>query len=379
MITDAILVAAGQGERFKGSLAKQFQSFAGQAMWAWSHAVLVASPHIRRCVIVIPDGMGEKFLGVDAEDLVTGGASRSDSVRAGLAALSASGTPPEAVLIHDAARPGLSPAVIDRVVDALTRAEAAAPALAVTDALKRVELGGGLSGVDRSNLHRVQTPQGFHFGLIKRALGDRDDSLVDDLAAVEALGAQIALVEGDAANDKITFPEDRHRVERLMGLTAPNVRVGSGYDVHALEPGDHVILCGLKIPHSAALKGHSDADVAWHTLTDAILGALALGDIGDHFPPSDPQWKGAPSDIFLKAAAGMARDRGYEIGNLDITIICEAPKIGPHRDAMRQSTAECLGLPLDQVSVKATTTERLGFTGREEGIAAEAVVMLVRS
>lgn len=346
-------------------------------MWLWSHRALSSAPALRRVVTVCPEGDADRFSGIDAEDLVVGGTSRSDSVRAGLSALAAGGSPPDGVLIHDAARPGLSQAVIARVIAALETAPAAAPALPVTDALKRVAPG-GLETVDRTELYRVQTPQGFAFELIGSALAGAGLDLVDDLAAVERLGAEVRLVDGEAVNDKVTYPGDIRRLERLMDLGAPRIRTGKGFDVHAFEPGSHVTLCGVEIAHSARLKGHSDADVAWHALTDAILGALALGDIGDHFPPSDPKWKGAPSSIFLDAAAAMAREAGYRIANVDVTVICEAPKVKPHREAMRHATADRLGIALDRISVKATTTEGLGFTGRGEGIAAEAVVTLDR-
>ncbi|MEM7767445.1 MAG: bifunctional 2-C-methyl-D-erythritol 4-phosphate cytidylyltransferase/2-C-methyl-D-erythritol 2,4-cyclodiphosphate synthase [Pseudomonadota bacterium] len=389
MIVDSILVAAGQGERFGGAGPKQLQRIGGRPMWRWSHLAFTAAPSVRRCLVIVPAEWSDEFSSIDAKNIVVGGATRTASVKAGLAALSAAPVPPEAVLIHDAARPGLTQAVISRVTDALSTHSAAAPALPVVDALKRRastgELVQTLETVSREGLHRVQTPQGFHWKTIMAALGatGSSTSLVDDLAAVETLGAQVKLVEGDPRNDKITFHDDLARLEMLMGLkdqaTGPAIRMGKGFDVHAFEPGQHVTLCGVDVPHTARLKGHSDADVAWHALTDAILGALALGDIGDHFPPSDPQWKGAPSNTFLSAAAEMATKQGYAIANLDITIICEAPKVKPHRSAMREATATLLGLKASQVSVKATTTEGLGFTGRGEGIAAEAIVVLARA
>ncbi len=378
MIVDAILVAAGRGERFGAADAKQFQRFGGKPLWRWSYTALASAAQVRRTLIVIPAGANDQFSGVDAQQLVIGGATRSDSVRAGLTALAEQDAPPDAVLIHDAARPGLSQPLIARLVAALGETQAAAPALPVVDALKR-QHSGGLETVSREGLYRVQTPQAFALPLIRAALAQTDAALVDDLAAVEALGAAVSLVQGEEANDKVTYRDDISRLEALMGLAPPMVRTGTGFDVHAFGPGDAVTLCGTSIPHSAGLAGHSDADVAWHALTDAILGALALGDIGDHFPPSDPQWKGAPSAIFLEAAAGMASAQGYAIAGLDITVICEAPKVKPHREAMRIATADCLGLPPERVSVKATTTEGLGFTGRREGIAAQAVATLVRA
>ncbi|MFN3610277.1 MAG: 2-C-methyl-D-erythritol 2,4-cyclodiphosphate synthase, partial [Hyphomonas sp.] len=251
----------------------------------------------------------------------------------------------------------------------------AAPAMPVADALKS-DTGQNWTNVDRTGLVRVQTPQAFRLGEIRAALSAAGPDLVDDLTAIEAAGGRVEMVSGSARLTKITYPEDFDMLARLLSPTgAP--RIGKGYDVHEFEAGDHVTLCGVAIPHIAKLKGHSDADAAWHALTDAILGAVALGDIGDHFPPSDPQWKGADSGLFLKEAQRLAEAKGYVIANCDITVICEAPKVKPHREAMRARTAELLGLPLDAVSVKATTTEGLGFTGRREGIAAEAVALLM--
>jgi 2-C-methyl-D-erythritol 4-phosphate cytidylyltransferase/2-C-methyl-D-erythritol 2,4-cyclodiphosphate synthase len=244
----------------------------------------------------------------------------------------------------------------------------------VSDALKS-QTSGHFSTVPRDGLYRVQTPQAFRLATIRDAL-QAPGSFVDDLEAVEAAGARVTLVPGDARLHKITYPEDFDLVARMLSPIQSVPRVGKGFDVHAFEPGDHVTLCGVQIPHSAKLKGHSDADAAWHALTDAILGAVALGDIGDHFPPSDPQWKDADSGLFLKHAQVLAEKAGYKLASCDITVICEAPKVKPHRESMRVRTAELLGLPLDFVSIKATTTEGLGFTGRKEGIAAEAVAVL---
>ena len=275
-------------------------------------------------------------------------------------------------MIHDAARPGLNQRVIDDLLFAIATADGAAPALPINDALKR-----GSSSpetVDREDVFRVQTPQVFRLGQIKEALRDAGEALVDDLEALQRAGKSIAFVKGDKRLEKITHPGDLAWMEKV--LMGGDIRIGSGFDVHEFEPGDRTILCGVHIPHDAKLKGHSDADAAWHALTDAILGALALGDIGDHFPPSEEQWKGAPSDLFLKHAVELAAENGYSVNNADITVICESPKIKPHREAMRQSTAECLGIDLDRVSIKATTTEGLGFTGRREGIAAQAMVTL---
>ena len=307
---------------------------------------------------------------------VPGGATRTQSVRNGLAALDLPSDTP--VLIHDAARPGLSQDMITSLLAALDRTDAVAPALPVSDALKALK-DGQMVTVPRDGLSRVQTPQAFRLGAIRKALDAAAADLVDDLAAMEATGARVELISGDERLHKITFPEDFDMVARLLSPCVSVPRVGKGFDVHAFEPGDHVTLCGVAIPHDRKLKGHSDADAAWHALTDAILGAVALGDIGDHFPPSDDRWKNADSAIFLKESVRLAEAEGYALASCDITVICEAPKVKPHREAMRQRTAELLCLPLQAVSVKATTTEGLGFTGRREGIAAEAIAVLVPS
>jgi 2-C-methyl-D-erythritol 4-phosphate cytidylyltransferase/2-C-methyl-D-erythritol 2,4-cyclodiphosphate synthase len=264
--------------------------------------------------------------------------------------------------------------MISDLIAALQDADAAAPALKVSDALKRQNQG-HVADVDRSNLYRVQTPQAFGFDMISAALATAED-LVDDLAAIEAMGGTVRLIDGDERLGKITYSDDLKTLERLLMPLNDPPRLGTGFDVHAFEPGDGVVLCGVKIPHDKKLAGHSDADVAWHALTDAILGAAALGDIGDHFPPSDPQWRGVDSSVFLHHAVDIARKAGWALSSCDITVICEAPKVKPHREAMRQATADVTGLALDAVSVKATTTEGLGFTGRKEGIAAQASAVL---
>ena len=375
MNTAAIIVAAGRGQRAGGDLPKQLRSLGGRPVLQWSIDALRAHPEIDQCVLVVPAGEVHKYQAlVSGEVTITeGGETRSASVRAGLNACSIGED--GYVLIHDAARPGLKAETISLLISALADADAAAPALPIADALKR-KSDQSLSNVDRSELYRVQTPQAFHLSAIKNALGD-DLDLVDDLVAIEASNGRVTLVAGDEALAKITYPEDHARLEKLLMLASPAPRFGTGYDVHALEPGDGVTLCGVKIAHTQSLVGHSDADVAWHALTDAILGAAALGDIGDHFPPSEPQWKGAPSDLFLKHAVDIVRDAGWTLTSCDLTLICEAPKIKPHREAMRHRTAEVTGLSLDAVSVKATTTEGLGFTGRKEGIAAQASAVLV--
>jgi len=282
------------------------------------------------------------------------------------------------VLIHDGARPLVSGRVIARVLAALDGAPAAAPALAVTDALW-TGVQGRVSGTqDRSGLYRAQTPQGFHFDAILAAHRAHAGSAADDVEVARGAGLDVAIVEGEEDNLKLTFPGDFARAETILKGRGMDIRLGNGYDVHAFCEGDHVWLCGVKVPHGKGLLGHSDADVGMHALTDAIYGALAEGDIGRHFPPTDPQWKGAASHIFLRHAADLARSRGFQISNCDVTLICERPKIGPHAAAMQAALAEIMGIEVGRVSVKATTSERLGFTGREEGIASIVTATLVK-
>lgn len=370
-----IIVAAGEGSRAGGEIPKQFQTLGGLRLVDWSARAALGASRVDRVVVVGPQGgaagVWERWEGADRFGAVVGGATRTASVRAGLAALRES--PPDVVLIHDAARPGLSEAIIDRLIDALADADAASPALPVADALKRQEED-RVAGVDRDRLFGVQTPQAFRYEVIAAAYANAEDSAVDDLALLPA-SARVKLIRGDHRLMKVTFPEDLAQLERM--LLVGDVRTGSGFDVHAFCEGEFVTLCGVAVPHEFGLSGHSDADVGWHALTDAILGALALGDIGDHFPPSDDRWKGADSSVFLAHAVQLARESDYRISSADVTLICEAPRVGPHRDAMRSRTAEVLGVELDRVSVKATTTEKLGFTGRKEGIAAQAVVTLM--
>jgi 2-C-methyl-D-erythritol 4-phosphate cytidylyltransferase/2-C-methyl-D-erythritol 2,4-cyclodiphosphate synthase len=376
MKTHAIIVAAGKGERAGGGIPKQRQMLGGKPVFLWSVQAFLAADAVERIVLVVPIGEVDLYraaLGRDRVNVTEGGASRTASVLNGLETLDAAVE--DKVLIHDAARPGLDQSTITALIGALEEADAAAPALPVIDALKR-QIGAQLETVARDELYRVQTPQAFRVGEVRKALEALTGPLVDDLAAIEQAGGSVKLVEGREALSKITWPGDLARMETELMQTVALPKVGTGFDVHAFAEGDHVTLCGIQIPHDKGLAGHSDADVAWHALTDAILGALALGDIGDHFPPSDPQWKGAPSSVFLKHAVSLAQDRGFGIGNCDLTLICEAPKVKPHREAMRQATADLLGIPLDAVSVKATTTEGLGFTGRREGIAAQAVAVL---
>ena len=373
----AIIVSAGSGSRAGGNEPKQYRLLGGKPVLNWSVLAMLQRNDIAAIVVCVPPGGVAQAQAIlpRSERLVVveGGNTRTESVRAGLRALQPHAL--QSVLIHDAARPGLGQSVIEELLTALGEADAAAPALPVSDALKD-RSGPALRTVARDHLVRVQTPQAFRWQVISDAYASATDAAVDDLALVEASGAKVVLTPGRTELTKITYPEDFAVAEKL--IAGPALRVGSGFDVHGFEPGDAVILCGVRIPHTKKLEGHSDADAAWHALTDAILGALALGDIGDHFPPSDPQWKGAASIKFLQHAVKLALDRGFRIANADITILAERPKISPHREAMRVATAEAMGVSPDLVSVKATTTEKLGFVGREEGIAAQASVLLSR-
>ncbi len=372
--TAALIVAAGRGTRAGGLVPKQWQSVAGKPVMDWTLEKFAAHPQIDRIVLVLhPEDLGTP-LAVQPDEVVAGGADRAASVRAGLAALADTGT--THVLIHDVARPCVSNTVISAVIAALDRLDAAAPALTVTDALWTGD-DSIVTGVqDRSGLFRAQTPQGFNYAAIVAAHAAHPGGAADDVEVARHAGLSVAIVPGSEDNLKITHPADFERAARI--LRGPmSIRVGNGFDVHAFGPGDHVTLCGIDIPHSHGLVGHSDADVSMHTVTDAIYGALSEGDIGQHFPPSDPQWKGAASEIFLRHAVQLAAEKGFGIGNVDCTIVCEYPKIGPHAAAMRNHMARLMGCSLDQVSVKATTSERLGFTGRGEGIACIATCTLV--
>jgi len=306
---------------------------------------------------------------------VNGGATRQASVRAGLEALVA--TAPDIVLIHDAARPFADAALISRAIAAVTTTGAAVPVIAVSDTIKQVDAEGHVDATpERAKLRIAQTPQAFRYDVIleahRRAAREGRDDFTDDAALAEWAGLTVATFEGDAANMKLTTPEDFAREEARLGAMLGDIRTGTGYDVHAFGDGDHLMLCGVRVPHNRGFLAHSDGDVGLHALVDAILGALADGDIGSHFPPSDPQWKGAASDKFLVYAMERVKARGGRVAHLEVTMICERPKIGPLRDTMRARIAEITGLPLSRVAVKATTSERLGFTGREEGIAATA-------
>ena len=356
-----------------GGLPKQWRLL-GQQMVAARTAAAFAAAGLRRCLLVIqPEDAGvAETLGLP---WVAGGASRSASVRAALTALATD--PPERVLIHDAARPLVTTALIQRVLAALDDHPAAAPALPVSDALWRGVEGKVTGTQDRDGLFRAQTPQGFRFADLQAAYAAYEGEAADDVEVARAHGQAVAIVAGDEDNLKLTWPEDFARAEVILKGRAMDMRLGNGYDVHAFGPGDHVWLCGVKIPHERGLVGHSDADVGMHALTDAIYGAMAEGDIGRHFPPTEPQWKGAESHIFLRHAMELAAQRGYRLGNCDVTLVCERPKIGPHAGAMQAALAGIMGVEAARVSVKATTSERLGFTGREEGIAALATALLV--
>ncbi|MFU1476968.1 bifunctional 2-C-methyl-D-erythritol 4-phosphate cytidylyltransferase/2-C-methyl-D-erythritol 2,4-cyclodiphosphate synthase [Roseovarius sp. C7] len=381
MIIAALIVAAGRGSRAGTPLPKQWQPLGAARVADVTLARFANHPSIGPiCMVLHPDDI-DRAPAHPGLILAEGGATRAASVQNGLAALAAQA--PDLVLIHDVARPCVSLAVIDGVIAALDHGPAAAPALAVTDALWRGSDARVTGTEDRSGLFRAQTPQGFHFAAIRdaHAMAQTDaeaqgpTDAADDVAIARAAGLDVVITQGDEANIKITWPEDFLRAERILG-TEMKIRLGNGYDVHRFGPGDAVVLCGVTLPHDRGLQGHSDADVGMHALTDAIYGALAEGDIGRHFPPSDPQWKGADSRIFLRHAVALAGEKGYKVNNLDVTLVCEHPKIGPHADAMRAALSELCQTTLDAVSVKATTSERLGFTGRGEGIAALATVTL---
>lgn len=366
-----LIVAAGRGTRAGPGAPKQWRPLAGRRVVDWTLQAFDLPMISQRVLVIHPDDASEaEALGVPC---VFGGDTRAKSVRAGLEALAQAQV--DRVLIHDVARPCVTPRVIADVVAALDHAPGAAPALAVTDALWTGQDNRVTGMRDRTGLFRAQTPQGFHFDAILDAHRRSDGLAADDVAVARAAGLDVTIVPGDETNLKITHPADFDRAANL--LKGPDMRIGSGYDVHAFGPGDHVTLCGIAVPFEHGFRAHSDGDVAMHALTDAIYGALSDGDIGRHFPPSDPQWKGAASDIFLRHAVERAIERGLAIGNVDVTIICERPKIGPHAEAMRAQLAGIMGCAPGQVSVKATTSEQLGFTGRGEGIAAQATCLLV--
>jgi 2-C-methyl-D-erythritol 4-phosphate cytidylyltransferase/2-C-methyl-D-erythritol 2,4-cyclodiphosphate synthase len=375
----ALVVAAGRGTRLGGALPKQYLDLGGKKLLRHALDSLTRHDGISSVRVVFdPSDAAHYELATQGLDLlppVAGGSKRQDSVRLGLESLASLN--PARVLVHDGARPFLDAGLISRVLDALDQAPAAIPALPVLDTVKRGAGGVIAETVSRANLWRAQTPQGFRYKEIlaaHRAVIGED--LPDDAAVAERAGLPVRLIEGSEDNIKVTTAEDLMRASRILAGRLGEVRTGQGFDVHAFGPGDHVWLCGVKVPHDRALIGHSDADAGLHALTDAILGALGAGDIGVHFPPSDAQWRGAPSHKFLRHAADLVKQAGGAISHVDVTLICERPKIGPHRAAMVKRVAEILELDEKRVSVKATTTEQLGFTGRGEGIAAQAVATL---
>jgi 2-C-methyl-D-erythritol 4-phosphate cytidylyltransferase / 2-C-methyl-D-erythritol 2,4-cyclodiphosphate synthase len=370
----AIIVAAGRGARVGGAVPKQWRDLGGRSVAERALQVFADHPGVDRLVLVVhPDDRGRQDWPA-AVTVVDGGATRTASVLAGLEAADGA----DVVLIHDAARPLVTVALIDRVLAALLTSRAAAPALPVTDALWHGQADLVTGTRDRTGLYRAQTPQGFWLADILAAHRMYQGDAADDVEIARAAGMVVAIVPGDEDNLKITREADFARAERLMGQKM-DIRVGNGFDVHRFKAGDHVWLCGVKIPFTQGLNGHSDADVGMHAVTDAIYGALAMGDIGQHFPPSDPQWKGAASHIFLSHAVELVREKGFTLTHVDCTLICEFPKIGPHAAAMREAMARILGIEITRVSVKATTSEKLGFTGRGEGIAAMATATLVKS
>ena len=375
MTVTALIVAAGSGSRVGGETPKQFRLLAGKSVLARAVDALASHPQVNAVRIVIGADQHElarAALGSrDVGDVIVGGATRADSVRAGLDA-----SPPEGiVLIHDAARPFCPHEVIDRLLAALDDADGAVPVLDVADTLARGR--GSIEGmVDRTALLRVQTPQAFHVEDLRYALAEAGrSSATDESSVMVAAGLKVATVEGDEMLDKLTTPADFARAEQRL-TARMTVRIGTGFDVHAFAGTGPIMMGGVEIAHERGLAGHRDADVVLHALTDALLGAAGEGDIGQHFPPSDPQWKDASSDRFLGHAAALIRDRGGLIDHVDCTVVAEEPKVAPHRDAMRAKVAEILGLPISAVSIKATTTESLGFTGRREGIAAQAIATI---
>ena len=365
-----ILVAAGKGARIGGDVPKQYRQIAGKTVLERTLNATLSEPQISETVIVVADSdpyITDILSQFNNVRYVIGGATRTASVKAGLLALS--DNPPDLVLIHDGARPFVTRGIIRDIINALNISPAAVPALPISDALKSLDG----SNVDRNQLRRVQTPQGFHYDKIWAAFQtlDEDASFADDIEIAQTIGLKITFTQGDVNNFKVTYPEDFVKAEIMLSHET-YIATGTGFDVHRFTTGDVMWLCGVPIECGFTLLGHSDADAGLHALTDAILGAIAHGDIGDHFPPSDPKWKGARSDKFLLYAIEKVKEREGELQHVDITLICEKPKIKPHREAMRKKVAEICSLPLARVSIKATTTEKLGFTGRGEGLAAQA-------
>jgi 2-C-methyl-D-erythritol 4-phosphate cytidylyltransferase/2-C-methyl-D-erythritol 2,4-cyclodiphosphate synthase len=375
MSFSAVIVAAGSGLRAGPGVPKAWRDLGGRPILRWSVEALLNSGANEIILVLAADRMGDAesaLSGLERYRAVSGGPTRAASVQAGLAALQCGDE--EAVLIHDAARPFITAVHVRALLHALEAAAGAVPALPVADTLKR---GNGFidATIDRVGLWRAQTPQAFRLRTLQEAYAawPADEEPTDDAGVVERAGGKVALVPGDPMLMKLTYPEDFQMAEQLAGARRI-VRVGQGIDAHRFGPGDSVWLCGVRIPHTHGLVGHSDADCGLHALTDAILGAIGAGDIGQHFPPSDPQWKGASSDRFLAHAASLATARGATILSADVTLVCERPKVGPHREAMRARIAEILDLPVARISVKATTTEGMGYTGREEGLMAQAIV-----
>ncbi|MEE4349481.1 MAG: bifunctional 2-C-methyl-D-erythritol 4-phosphate cytidylyltransferase/2-C-methyl-D-erythritol 2,4-cyclodiphosphate synthase [Pacificimonas sp.] len=374
MTTACLIVAAGVGARAGDGGPKQYRMLGGKPLLRWSVERLVADPAIDEVRVVIRPEHRTRHdaavQGLAIGEPVIGAEERQGSVLNGLEALEQE---TERVLIHDAARPFVTAAVTERLLAALETSDGAGPALPVVDSLRkgtdRIE-----GEITRTGLNRVQTPQAFRFAPLLSAHRAAAPGATDDAEIARAAGLSVALVPGDEDLFKVTYPEDFDRAERL--LSGRGFRTGTGFDVHRFEPGEHVTLCGVRVPHDAGLSGHSDADVGLHAITDALLGAAAQGDIGDHFPPSDPQWVGASSDRFLAHARDLVAAAGGAVEHIDVTLICERPKVGPHRAAMRQTIASILRVPEGRISVKATTTERLGFTGRGEGIAAQAAATI---
>jgi 2-C-methyl-D-erythritol 4-phosphate cytidylyltransferase/2-C-methyl-D-erythritol 2,4-cyclodiphosphate synthase len=384
-----VIVAAGRGARAgQADGPKQYQRIGDRAVIAHTLGKFLSHPHVGPVVVVIhadDRALFELAAGADAGRVmtVTGGPSRQESVRLGLLALKEFA--PAKVLVHDAVRPFVDAALIERTIEAIAERQGALPAVPVADTLKRESAAGMVEEtVSREGLHAAQTPQGFPFEPLLAAhekahrLGKTE--FTDDAAIAEWAGIPVKIVTGSPDNVKLTWARDIAMADQRLSNALPrfpDIRTGNGYDVHAFEPGDHVTLCGVAIPHDRKLSGHSDADVGLHALTDALLATCGAGDIGTHFPPSDPQWKGAASRIFVEHAAKLVRERGGRIANADVTLICEAPKIGPHRAAMTAALAAMLGIAPERISIKATTNERLGFVGRGEGIAAIATASVV--
>ncbi len=375
----AVIVAAGRGTRAGGDLPKQYRALAGEpviraslSLFSWHGEVGAVQAVIHRGDVVSYEAAAK---GLKLMPPVFGGATRQGSVLAGLEALSAGA--PDIVLVHDAARPFCSSGLVSRAIAACSQTGAAIPGLEVTDTIKRVDGAGAITGtVNRAELRSVQTPQAFAFPALldahrKAAAAGRDD-FTDDAALAEWAGLKVVTFAGEASNTKLTTDDDFARAEAKRLASLADLRVGSGFDVHTFGDGDHIMLGGVRVPHNRGVVGHSDADVALHAIVDAILGALADGDIGKHFPPSDMRWKGASSDQFLKFAVERVAERGGRVAHIDVTVVCEAPRVGPHRNAMRARIAEIAGIAVERVGMKATTSEKMGFTGRGEGIAAMA-------